>query len=635
MDSAVRHRLAQLLESKSAALLPILIATVLALGSAGCGSSTSSVEVVQPPPAGSYAGVSFGGKALAGKQPLIGASVQVYAAGTSGNGSSATALLTSSLTTDANGAFTVPAGYACPAATSQVYVVARGGRPGSAATSTNSAVALFTVLGACNQIAASSQIVVNEATTVAAAYALSQFLSTGANLGASATNASGLQNAVATAQALADIAAGTSPGPTFASNGSSPAPRIDTIANLLNACTSSAPAGSACNSLFSETTPAGGSAPANTMDAVLNLVRNPASHVASIFSLSAASSVFAPALAAAPADWTLWVNYTGGGMNGPSGLGVDSTGNIWVASYFNVASIFSPLGKPLLSQGITGDGLSASYGLAVDANNHAWIPNEPNAPFPGNSVSVLDSSGASVAGTTGFTGAGLDFPIAVAIDTDGSAWVVDYGDSHLTHLSSSGQALSGASGYSSATLAFPVAAAIDASHNVWVADQSGTNVTKVSPDGSQFTAYTCCDSPSGIAIDQHGNAWIANYYGDNVSEISSAGVVLTGTTPYTGGGLAHPQGIAIDGAGNAWVANYRGPSITELAGVATAGAAVGTTLSPAAGFAPDAALSEAYAIAADASGNLWISNFGTNILTEFIGQASPVRTPLIGPPVAP
>jgi len=632
---AQRIEAAQLLKSQSPALLPILIATVLAFGSAGCGSSPSSVEAVQPPPAGSYAGVSFAGKALAGKLPLIGASVQVYSAGTSGNGSAATALLASSLTTDANGTFTVPAGYACPAGTSQVYVVARGGRPGGAAPSANSAVAILTVLGACNQIAASSQIVVNEATTVAATYALSQFLSSGAILGASATNSAGLQNAVATALALTDIAAGISPGPTFASNGSSPAPRIDSVANLLNTCTSSAPAGSACNSLFSATTPAGGSAPANTLDAALNLVRNPAAQVASVFSLSTASSVFAPALAAAPADWTLFVNYTGGGMNGPSGLGVDSTGNVWVASYFNVASVFSPLGKPLLPQGITGDGLSASYGLAVDANDHAWIPNEPNAPFPGNSVSVLDSSGASHAGTTGFTGAGLDFPIAVAIDTDGSAWVVDYGDSRLTHLSSSGLALSGASGYTSATLAFPVAAAIDTSHNVWVADQSGTNVIKVSPDGSQFKAYTCCDSPSGIAIDQHGSAWITNYYGDNVSQISSAGVVLTGTTPYSGGGLVHPQGIAIDGAGNAWVANYRGPSITELAGVATAGVAAGTTLSPAAGFAPDAALNEAYAIAIDASGNLWISNFGTNILTEFIGQASPVRTPLIGPPVAP
>src|ERR1039458_7655181 len=126
-------------------------------------------------------------------------------------------------------------------------------------------------------------------------------------------------------------------------------------------------------------------------------------------------------------------------MNSPSGLGIDSAGNVWVASYNSAASLFSPLGKPLLPQGITGFGLSASYGLALDANDHAWIPNEPSTGVAGNSVSVLTSSGQSAAGSGGFTAGGLDFPISVAIDTDGSAWVVDYGNSHLTHLSGSGQ----------------------------------------------------------------------------------------------------------------------------------------------------------------------------------------------------
>jgi hypothetical protein len=354
--------------------------------------------------------------------------------------------------------------------------------------------------------------------------------------------------------------------------------------------------------------------------------------------------VFAPVLAAAPADWTLFVNYTGGGMNSPSGLGIDSAGNVWVASYNSAASLFSPLGKPLLPQGITGFGLAASYGLAVDANDDAWVPNEPNPPVPGNSVSVLNSAGQSVAGSGGFTGAGLDYPVAVAIDTDGSAWVVDYGDSHLTHLSSSGQALSGASGYTSAQLAFPVNAAIDANHNVWVVNSSAATgmaeaaVTKVSPDGSQFTSYTCCDGPSNLAIDQLGNVWVTDYYGNSISELSSSGVVLS-NVPYSGGGIDHPQGIAIDAAGNVWIASYRSPpglssALTELAGASNT-AAPGTVLSPAAGLGLDAGLVEPFAVAVDASGNLWISAFATNTLTEFIGLAAPVRTPCIGPPASP
>jgi streptogramin lyase len=577
--------------------------------------------------------VSFSGKAMAGKQPLIGASVQMYLAGTSGNGSSGAALLSSPLTTDANGAFVVPSGYFCPSGASQFYVVVRGGRSGAAATAANGAIALLTVMGTCLQSFTESQIVVNEATTVAGVYALSQFLSAGANLGASSSNALGLANAVATAQALVDVTKGSSPGPGFAANGTSPAPRIDSLANLLNGCTAAGATGSSCSGLFSATTAAGnGSAPNNTLDAALNLARNPAANVAALYALSTGSNAFAPALASAPADWTLFINYTGGGMNAPSGLGIDSVGDVWVASYFNVASVFSPLGKPLVPQGITGFGLSASYGLAVDANNNAWIPNEPSATVAGNSVSVLNSNGQSVAGSGGFTAGGLDFPIAVAIDTDGSAWLVDYGDSHLTHLSSSGQALSGTTGYASPTLVFPVAAAIDGSHNVWIANQGAATVTKVAANGSQFSSYTCCNAPSGLAIDQLGNVWVTNYYGNSISELSSSGAVLSNGA-YSGGGIDHPQDIAIDGAGDVWIANYRAASITELAGAGAT--APGAALSPAGGLGPDAALLEAYAIAVDASGNVWVSNFGNNTLTQFIGLAAPVRTPLLGPPTAP
>ena len=185
---------------------------------------------------------------------------------------------------------------------------------------------------------------------------------------------------------------------------------------------------------------------------------------------------------------------------------------------------------------------------------------------------------------------------------------------------------------SSPLLAFPGADAIDGSHNVWVANQSGTTVTKVAPDGSQFTSYACCNQPSGLAIDRLGNVWVANYYGNSISVISSSGVVVSNGS-YTSGGIDHPQAIAIDGAGNVWIANYRGPSITELAG-ATA-TTPGAALSPSGGLGADAALLEAHAIAVDASGNLWISNFGSDILTQFIGLASPVRTPLLTLPVAP
>ena len=58
-------------------------------------------------------------------------------------------------------------------------------------------------------------------------------------------------------------------------------------------------------------------------------------------------------------------------------------------------------------------------------------------------------------------------------------------------------------------------------------------------------------------------------------------------------------------------------------------------LSPTDGFGMDAALSQPFGIAIDASGNIWVSNAGTATLTQFVGLASPVKTPLTGPPASP
>jgi hypothetical protein len=78
-----------------------------------------------------------------------------------------------------------------------------------------------------------------------------------------------------------------------------------------------------------------------------------------------------------------------------------------------------------------------------------------------------------------------------------------------------------------------------------------------------------------------------------------------------------------------WAANYYGNSLAEVAG------STGTLLSPVQGLGLDAPISEPYGLAIDASGNLWLSNAHTNTLTQFVGLAGPVKTPLLGPPVQP
>ena len=77
------------------------------------------------------------GSVYGGQQPVSGSTIQLYASGTTGDGSSANLLLTSPVLTTASGSFTLTGLFACPSASSLVYLVATGGNPGLGAGSNN------------------------------------------------------------------------------------------------------------------------------------------------------------------------------------------------------------------------------------------------------------------------------------------------------------------------------------------------------------------------------------------------------------------------------------------------------------------------------------------------------------------
>jgi streptogramin lyase len=508
-----------------------------------------------------------------------------------------------------------------------LYVVARGGSTGAAGTSNNAAV-MTAIIGQCSALKSGTSVLVNEATTVAAAWAMNPFLASGAQIGATATNSSGITLAAATAANLVNPITGKAPGALFPAAGSAPTSRLNALANVLNACiASSGASSSACTQLFSATTTSG-SAPSNTLDAAMNIAKSPGANVATIYSLSSASTAYLPALSAAPSDWTMFATYAGGGMNGPSSISIDSQGNVWVANYFGVASLFSNTGTPIFASGLSGNGLLNSYGGAVDVNDTMWVVNEQSTGTVNSglgSVTLLNSAGTSPAR---YTNGGLNFPIAVAFDTSGVAWVVNYGNSHLTLLSGSGSPLSGATGYTAANLEFPAAVATNSKCNAFVANQSSNTITRVLADGSAFTDFVVGQGPTSVAIDGADNVWSANFYANSVGLVSSTGTVLSGGG-YIGGSMNAPRAIAVDGSGNAWVASERGPSLAEFSSASSANH--GTLLSPGSGWGADAKLLEPYSLAIDAAGNIWVSNYGNNTLTEFIGMAAPVKTPLLGP----
>ena len=627
---------------RTSVLFPLLMLLGFCVGLvSGCGGTLTQSTSAAP-------GVSLRGTVLGGQQPVTGAKVYLYAAGSTGYGSAATSLLNTStsgvdtdgngkgyVTTEASGSFDIPDGWSCPDGSDQVYMLALEGNPGLANGTNNLALALMAPLGTCSSLVSTyPNIVIDEVTTVASVWALRPFITDATHIGASATNAAGLSNAFAQVPNIVNIATGLALAKTPAGNGAVPQSKIDTLADILAPCVNSTTAASsACSSLFSAATPSGKMQAADTIAAALYIAQNPGHVVSTLFGLSTVSAPFQPQLGSAPNDWILFVTLTGGGLNGPASLGVDGSGNLWVSNYFGVASEFSPSGAPLAAAGYTGGGLHESLGMAIDTSNNIWFANEQSTGVNSDlgTITKLNSSGQPLSGSSGFYTGGIYFPIGVTADPNGNLWIVDYGDSKLTLLDSSGASLSGTTGWGGTSLEFPVALAVDSNHNAWVANQSANTITKISADGSTATVISCCDGASGIATDQSNNVWVANYYGNSISEVSSSGSVLL--SGITGGGVLHPQGIAVDGAGTIWVANYRGNSISEVSGASSA--APGTFLSPASGFGADASLLEPYGIAIDASGNAWVSDFGSDTVTQFVGIAAPIKTPFAGPPSLP
>jgi streptogramin lyase len=605
----------------AARLIPELSLLLAVVTLTGCGIGTSPVSP-------SASGLAINGRVMGGQQPISGAAISLYAAGLTGPGSGAVDLLRVPVTSGPDGSFGLTGGYTCPSSTTQVYLVGRGGNPGLTAGTNNPASVLMAPLGDCGNLSSSTFIDVDEITTVAGAWALSQFLAPGAIVGASPTNLTGLRNAFAVSSNLANTASGFSPGPTLPVGATVETAKLNTLADVLASCVNS-DGGASCTSLFQAATVAG-VAPSNTLDAALNIVRNPGSNVSAVFNSAPPSGPFQPVLANRPNDWSMSITYTGGGLSAPTAVAIDSTGSVWAANYFGTSvTKLSPTGQAAAPNGFADPVLFESYGLTIDAQDNVWVTNEEGDPANGNngSLSKFSSSGTLLSGT-GIAAGGIYYPYAIAADSNGTVWIADYGRSGASLLASDGTSIAGATGYSSPSLPLPVGVALDAAHNAWFA-ASGSAV-KVSTAGV-INRYFCCRSPSAIAVDQTGNVWVTDYSASALVELGADGTTLQHISAV--GGISFPESLAIDGAGTVWVANYRGNSISEFG--AASGGATSATLSPSTGIGVGAKLAEPFGIAADASGNLWITNFASDSLTQLVGIASPVHTPALGPTFKP
>ena len=603
----------------------------LALLLSGCASAPfATVTQTAPVP-----GVAIQGKVYGGQPVLVGASVYMYAANTTGYGNASVSLLKNqAVITNTDGLFNITGDYTCPSPTSQVYLYSIGGNSGSGP---NSAAGLLAALGSCGTLSSSIFVTLNEVSTIATAYAIAGYATDALHVSSPSSThplaAAGIANAFAAAANLETLKTGVALATTPAVNGGNgtvPQSEINTLANILAACVNSTgPSSPSCTTLFTSALSGGttGTQPTDTASAAINIAHNPGANIANLCGLQTATSPFQSDLSCAaaslPNDFTIAISYTGGGLDYPAGIAIDNIGDVWVTDTSGGSiSQFSPVGVPLSgTMGIATSGLNDPNSLAIDGSGNVWVGSiEPYK------VSEYNPSMGSWISNTSSGYAGSPF----VIDKSGNIWTV--GGSSVSELTSPGTGGTW-NAFTGGGIDGPNALAIDASGNVWVSnfyniisEFNSSNGTPVSSTGYSGGGLS---QPQDIAIDANANVWLVNYPTSSLSEFcppslcpSSGSWDSPSSGHYTGGGLDYPYSLAIDGAGNIWTTNGDSTSISEFN-------SSGSPLSPMGTGYQGGGLQFPVNLAIDGSGNVWVPNSSNNTIVEFVGVAAPVVTPTV------
>jgi hypothetical protein len=480
-------------------------------------------------------------------------------------------------------------------------------------------------------------IVINELTTVAAAFSLAQFIDGGGITG----NPFGVRIASGMNDNLVSPLSGESSGvmlnpPNADQTNSLRSTRA--LANLLAPTVRSHP--DAWSSLQRVATPPGGDPPGDTFQAMVNIARHPAWHVASIYQQAQAMEIYRPSLALPPDAWTLCVKVNDSGddgqrtddrpdgrmFGGPANISWDRHGNAWVANNVfqgtpnsgDFVVVLQPNGKPadgtngMPKSPVVGGGmLGPGFGVAVGGDGNVWVGSfgwgsSDQIPTAG-IVSKFDASGNALV-PAGYTQGTVRVQSTV-VDRWNNVWMASYGnDSVVVYPGGDPESAivypaPGSNETAPGTCTFGVA--VDEAAEVptaWVTYGAGLGWPAANPahlarfvleDGTLRCTLTrqVGAATKAIALDSRGNAWIASGGDDTVYLVTPEGRV-SGFTDR--GGLNSPWGVALDGNDDVWVANfghlgilfdYTNAAVSRLAGVGSpSGLPVGEPISPETGY---------------------------------------------------
>jgi sugar lactone lactonase YvrE len=301
----------------------------------------------------------------------------------------------------------------------------------------------------------------------------------------------------------------------------------------------------------------------------------------------------------------------------PSGLAVDSSGNVFVADRLNhtirkitAAGVVTTLaGQSGVSGSVDGNGSSARFyiptGLAVDSIGNVYVADTGNHTIrkitAGGAVTTFAGQ-SGVSGSTDATGSSARFnnPKGVAVDSSGNIYVADYFNHTIRKITPAGlvttfAGMAGTNGSSdgigtSARFFYPSGLTVDSGDNVYVADNSNHTIRKITSAGLVTTLAGMAgtsgyidsggtgarfNSPTGVTVDGSGNVYVADTMNHTIRTVTPAGVVstLAGSSVGTSGSadgtgsaarFNSPTGVTVDGNNNIYVADTVNNTIRRI-----------------------------------------------------------------------
>jgi len=303
-------------------------------------------------------------------------------------------------------------------------------------------------------------------------------------------------------------------------------------------------------------------------------------------------------------------------FNQPYGVAVDSEGNVYVAdSYNHRIRKITPVGvvSTLAGGGISGDasgntdgiGAAARFnypsGVAVDSEGNVYVADTENHRIrkitPAGVVTTFAGTG-TLGHTDGSgTAAQFNYLSGVAVDSEGNVYVADNGNHRIRKITPADRiedrtvstfAGDGTEGFvdstdtdSAARFNSPVGVAVDSRGNVYVADSNNNCIRKITPAGvvSTFAGSTKgrtdgtgteaqFNLPHSVAVDSEGNVYVADGFNHLIRKITPADriedrVVSTfagsewGYTDAIGTAARFklPYSVAVDSSDNVYVAD--------------------------------------------------------------------------------